>query len=423
MALATVLLSVFLPFAVAANSQGIDDAGISRLITSGQIDAAQRALEAQNPTEVDRLFFAGRILKAQGRFPEAIQLFREVMRRDPDHLNARRELAHTLMLNRDYGPAEYHFDALLRIDGNEAMRAGYRSFLKAIEENKPFGISGFVSVLPSTNINRGTTNTTLDTSLGEFVIDPNSRAESGIGLSFGLSGYLRRVASPVSRVMLQWSLSGARYEEDRFDYSVGTIGVSYDRLTRWGRWFVNPFFRNVWREDDADHQAAGLRFGVTRRLSDRNQLGFFGSHEYRDYSNLGYQDGSYNTASLRFDRQLSPSVTVGGGVGYEAANPEAEHLQYNAHPVFANLAKSWEGGLQTTFGVWYGRRDFVGDYPLTTEPRVDRAYRLSVGVQHSGIDMRGFTPHLYCSHAINHSNVAFYDFVASECQFSLTRNF
>lgn len=384
---------------------------------------ARAALEAANPSRADRVFFEARILKAQRRFPEAITAFRQVLQIDPNYINARRELAHTLLQNRDYGPARFHFKELLKIDQNEQMRDGYRGFLNVIDQNQPIGISGYFSVLPSTNVNRGTTNTVFDTTLGKFVIDPNSQAESGVGVQLGFSGYFRHLLSHNSRVSLNWGLSGTRYEDKRYNSAVGNLALSYEQITQSGSWFISPYFRKTRREDNADSDARGFRFGVTQRLNDKNRLGFSFSREYRDYAAQDYQDGIFTSASISLGHQINPSLSVSGGFGFERSDPEAKHLQYDGRKLFARLSKAWEGGLQTSFGLKYGRRDFVGDYPLTSVPRDDEFYKINIGVQHSRIDIHGFTPHLSCSHSGNKSNVAFYDYTATECQATISRNF
>lgn len=78
-----------------------------------------------------------RLLKSQGEFKKAIALFRQVLQLEPNRMNARRELAHSLLLNRDFGPAKFHFNQLLRIDENPNMRDGYRRFLAMIWRDKP----------------------------------------------------------------------------------------------------------------------------------------------------------------------------------------------------------------------------------------------------------------------------------------------
>ena len=191
----------------AAFAQSADTPNISRLISTGQIEAARVAFDGQNPSQADSAFFEAQILKAQRRFPKAIRAFRQVLQIDPNYINARRELAHTLLLNRDYGPARFHFEELLKIDQNDQMSDGYRGFLNVIDQNKPVGFSGYFSILPSTNVNRRTTNTVIDTNLGRFVIDPNSQAESGVGAQLGFSGYFRHLTSPTSRISLNWGVS------------------------------------------------------------------------------------------------------------------------------------------------------------------------------------------------------------------------
>lgn len=407
----------------AAFGQGAAEPNISRLISTGQIETARIALEAENPSQADRIFFEARILKSQRRFLEAIHVFRQVLQIDPNYIDARRELAHTLLLNRDYGPSRFHFEELLKIDQNGQMRDGYRGFLNVIDQNKPVGFSGYFSILPSSNVNRGSTNAVFDTNLGQFVIDPNSQAESGVGVQLGFSGYIRHLTSPTSRISLTWNASGTRYEEDRYDSTVGNLALSYEQITPSGSWFVSPYFRKTWPNDESGNGALGLRFGLIHRLNDQNRLGFSFSHEYRDYVVQDYHDGTFTNASINMSHQVNPSLSLNGGFGFERSAPGENHLQYNGGKLFAEVAKSWEGGLQTSFGFEYGVRKFEGDYPLTSFPREDDFYKIMIGVHYSRIDIQSFTPRLSCSHTVNHSNVAFYDFTVTECQATISRNF
>ena len=204
---------------------------------------------------------------------------------------------------------------------------------------------------------------------------------------------------------------------------MGNLAVTYEQITQSGSWFVSSYFRQTWREDGADNNSRGLRFGLTHRLNDQNLIGFSFSHEYRDYAVQDYQDGIFTGASLSLSHQINPSLSISGGIGFERSAPEADHLQYDSSKLFAGLSRAWEGGLQTNIGFAYGIRNFAGNYPLTSSARNDDFYEISIGVQHSRIDIQGFTPRLSCSHAINQSNVAFYDFNATECQATISRSF
>ena len=205
------------------------DNDISRLLTFGQVDAARAILEASDPSPADRLFFDARLLKSQAKLTAAIALFRQVLQIEPNRMNARRELAHTLLLNRDFGPAEFHFNQLMRIDEDPKMRDGYHRFLAMIQRNKPYGLSGYFSMLPSTNVNRGTAESIFQTSIGEFVIDESSQATSGFGLVVGFSGYARHSVDGDTRVALNWGLFASRYETESFGYQGADLALVYER--------------------------------------------------------------------------------------------------------------------------------------------------------------------------------------------------
>ncbi len=409
-------LYLFIPDISAAQS-------ISQLINRGQIEAAQRQLEQSNPSDIDRLFFQGQLLKAARNFTQAVGVFREVLRQNPQHLNARRELAHTLLSARQYDVAKFHFDQLLEIDPNETMRGGYRRFLNVIAQNKPAGLGGYFALLPSTNINRGTNNTVFDTTLGRFVIDPNSRAASGVGVGLGVSGYFRHLMTPKSRLVLNGGLSGIRYSDKSYNSTTGSLSVSYERVTDKGRWSLAPYTRYTWREDDAGGGAKGLRFSLDQRVSDQNRIGFSLSHEYRRYPEESYRDGGFTSAQINLRHQINPSFSLNGGVGAEHSTPDAAHLRYDTYKLLAGLFKAWEGGFDTGFGVEAGIRGFDGNFPLTTSPRDDAFYRIRFSIRNTRINYLGFTPGLSCSYINNSSNVAFYDYTATECQTTISRNF
>lgn len=414
---------MFLACSAPAVAQSSNQSNISQLINTGNIRAARSAFEATDPSQADRLFFEGRILKSRGQFLEALDSFRRVLQIDPNYMNARRELAHTLLLMRRYRSARYHFQELYRIDQNPQMRDGYRSFLSAIDKNQPVTLSGFLSVLPSTNINRGTANTTFDSSLGKFVIDPESQAESGVGVQVGLAGSFRQVVDPKRRISLNWSVFGTHYESTRYNSVVGRLALSYEQVSLNGRWSVAPYIRKTYRRDEADNAARGFRFDLQRRLSKKNSLSLSLLHERRNYVVQDHQDGPFSRASLSINHQIAASLSIAGGLEIERNSPEAKHLKFNGTKLFTAVSQTWIGGLQTTFGLAVGTRHFDGDFPLTENPRADEFYKISIGLHHSGINVRGFTPRLSCSHTENHSNVSFYDYGATECQATISRNF
>lgn len=399
------------------------DRNLSRLINQGQIEEARQMLERSAPSETDRLFFAARILKTQQRFDEALAGFRQVLERDPGHINAKRELAHTLLLMNRLDAAEFQFRELLEIDRNETMRDGYAKFLDIIDRSRPFGITGHVALLPSTNVNGGTYNAFFDTGLGRFVIDPQSRARSGVGLETGASVFFRQSLGPRSRFVLSAAGTGKFYQNAAYNDLTGTVSASYQQLTKAGSWAVTPYLRQSERRDHGDHRATGFQIAFGHRISKRIDLTISAAYERRFYPERSHLDGPFATTTGLFTWHIDPTLAISAGLGLETHRPQSQHLRYTGTRLIGEISKNWRGGFETALGVQLGERRYSADFPLMGEPRNDRFYVVSGTVANARIDFQGFTPSLTCSYAETASNVSLYDRRSADCNIGITKRF
>ncbi len=420
------MAGVFTLFAAGGATARPDDSLISQLISQGQFATAQEVLEQGEPTELDNMFFVARVLKATGRADESIALFVEILNRDPNYINARRELAHSLLTVGKYNAANTQLDILNRIDQNPQMRAGYRQMQGIIDQNRPVGISGVFALIPSTNINKGTSNTEFITVLGTLVIDPSSQPVSGVGLQIGVSGYFRKIIDTQSRVSLNWSLTGVLYENSAYSSVNAELSLPYERRLEKGGYSIAPFYRASWNEAGLAQQATGLRFTADRRLSGQNKLALALTYEERDYPTATFQNGAFSSETLSFSRQINPSLSYTLGTAFEQStvfDPTKTHLAYNGGKLFASVNKAWDGGLRTGFGMEVGYRQFVGDYPLTTAPRADEFYGVNFSLAHARVQLAGFVPSLRCAYTFNTSTIAFFDFDVVDCTFGVSKEF
>lgn len=399
------------------------DSQIAQLINSGQIKSAQEVLEASNPSETARLFFAGRVFKASQNYLVAIAIFREVIDRDPNRINAKRELAHTLLLAGEFENAETYFYELLQIDKNEIMQNGYRRFLGVIARHRPSAVSLKFSLLPSSNINKGTDNAVFDSELGELIIEPSIQAESGVGIQFELSGFFRRPASAQSRMQLNWAVSSIKYGNENYDNITGLLSVSYEKRTLNRQWSLSAYTRHIWRKGGADINTLGGKYEFEQKLSLANSIALSLLHEYTRYPLSGYQDGPFASGAVSITHQFDIGSNISGGIRVEHSYPMAEHLQYLSHSAFGNINRIWSEGTQTAVGFQIGRREFIGIYPLTSSSRVDIYSGINFSVQNSGINYRGFTPKLSCGYYSNYSNISFFDYDATDCHIEVSTEF
>ncbi|MEM8658043.1 MAG: surface lipoprotein assembly modifier [Pseudomonadota bacterium] len=421
---AVILLVIGLLNPLVAEAQVPSDAAIVDLIAAGRTDDAAALLETTNPSAADRQFFQGRVLKAEGQFDAAIAQFRDILQGEPGYLNARRELAHTLLLNGEFAAAEFHFRTLLRIDTDDALREGYWQFLDIIARERPFGLSAQFALIPSTNVNRGSARAIFDPK------NPNipplritSQGEAGVGLLLGVSGFYRAPLGPRTRWTFDWGLQGRKYQDHTHDTATNSLRLGLDhRLTR-TRLTFGTFSRATWRQDEDHNLALGVDAGIERSVGQRTTLFANTLTEARRYPNASQSNGPFYASQLGLSYALRPDLRLTLGASFDASRPESRHQAYDGYALFGRASKSWGGGLQTVLGLEAGLRDYKEDFPLTTFRREDEFYRIDATLRASRWSIRGFMPTTTCSYTRNISNVAFYDYDVAECRASFVRRY
>ncbi len=399
------------------------DMQAAELLRRGQVAAAEAVFDRANRSAADRRFFDARVHKLRGDLDQAIALLRETLRLDPNHLNALRELAHTLMLNHEDVAARHHFETLLSVDPNPEMRQGYRRFLAVIDARRWFGVSGHMALLPSTNVNRGSGQSYIDTIFGRFRLAEESKEDSGTGVRLGASGFLRHTAPNRLTLRFDWQASGTSYDNPLYDRADGEMRLSFGHRGRRTSWSTGPYLRKAWLTDGADSTANGLSLNLSRQLPQGRALSVGLSHEMRQYQGAGHRDGPANTLSLVVQQAVSQSLVVWGGLVVEDVRPRAAHQAYRGRRLLAGVQQRWTGGWQTRLQLEIGDRQFAADYPLTDAPRRDDVMSLRIGAQTSEIALWGLSPEVSCTHTRNASTIGLADFDTSECDLSLTRKF
>lgn len=406
--------SVFSP----ARAENLDQQ-ISQLINVGKVVEAYEIFSTTAPSEIDSLFFWGRIYKATKQFPRAIETFAEVLRLDSNHINARRELAHTRLLNGEYQQAESDFKNLVRADNNEEMRNIYRSFLSSISRNKPRGFNGTFRVIPSTNINRGTTNTIFNTVIGEFEID--NPPESGVGIQVGLSGFFRYPVSQTNRIVTSLSITSNVFSNSSSNSIIGELSSYLESYKDRTHWSIGPYIRHVWARNE--YQAIGMRYNLGLQSAGGGMVLISGYSEQRKYS-LNNSLGGFSTLiSVAFDDEISTNMQSRVGIKFGLDLPEANHLEHYNFEIFTQISKKWRNGVRASLGTKFGGKTFFNNYLLLDAPRMDFYYGVNASLSNSSINILGFSPQLSCSYTRNGSNVAFFKYQVSECGISIASEF
>ncbi len=207
-----------------------------RLIAAGDYDAALQFLEASNASGLEVAYYRGVILYQQERYEEAVALFRRILQARPEQILVRQALVRALVAQQSYEAAEFHLDELIERDESERNIAQYRTMQRRILNDKPYGITGSFSLVPSSNINRGTTNRVFSTGVGDFTIVEESQEKAGTSVNLTVSAFRRFQLNEESTLTLTGTAKGAQALEDGNPTAALSLGVDYRRLTETGYW-------------------------------------------------------------------------------------------------------------------------------------------------------------------------------------------
>jgi len=187
-----------------------------------------------------------------------------------------------------------------------------RFYANALNARKPFGGSIEVALAPDSNINRATRSDTLGTVIGDFTLDKDAQAKSGVGLDVRGQAYWREGLETGTELLMRVSAGGSLYRDAEFnDVSVGIIlGPQYalgkDRITlsagpMW-RWYGKHLY--------------SVRYGGTANwqhpTGKRSQLRLEGGISHIENTRNRLQSGDNFALSASLDRAFS--ARMGGGI-------------------------------------------------------------------------------------------------------------
>lgn len=352
-------------------------------------------------------FRHGKLLSGQGKFADAAVLFRAILDEKPDARPVRLELAGILARLGNLRGASRELRHAQAGGLPQEVAQLVDQYSAALRSVRPYGASFELSLAPSTNINRATDATTLDTIIAPLDLSEDARATSGLGIRIGGQGFARLPLSPKVSVSLRLSMLSNLYRESRFHDAVaaGQIGAEAQlgktRTKLFGgrsyRWFGQELFATT------DSVSVGLQRPVGRKAQLELELGA-GRADYRLNS---LQDGWLYDASLTYERAFSQRM--GGSIALSTQRQTARDPGYASWQAGATFLVYRELGKTTAY-VSAGLFRLEGDERLFLFPdrRKEWLTRLGAGATFRQIKISGFSPLVRLSWERNRSTVGLY---------------
>lgn len=356
------------------------------------------------------------------RYADAALEFRRILDDKPGAARVRFELARMQAMLGNMSAARKELRAAQAAGLPSAVEQLVRFYSRALNARKPLGGSVEVALAPDSNINRATRSDTLGTVIGDFSLDENARAKSGVGLALQGQGYFRLSIEPGADLLVRASTGATLYREQ--DFNDVTVAIQAGPQYTWGsnqltfsagparRWFGGHLFSTT----------IGGGLSWQRPLGKRGQVRLDGNIAHVSNRRNALQTADDFTLSANFDRAFS--ARFGGGVQAFGFREAARDPGYSLAMGGTSAYLFREMGRTTLVGT-LGYSHLEADARLFLYPhrRVEDRYSASIAATLRALQLGSFAPLVRLKWERNRSSVEIYDYRRVVAEFGVTSAF
>ena len=408
-----------------------------KLVGAGYVNAAELMMQRfplQGPLAANRkLYIEGLIAEKRGRLTEAAAKFRSALASDPHLTLVRVELAKVLADLDETDSAKHHLQLLEAETTDPQQLASMRSFMESLDARHPFTFSGFVSIAPSTNINQGSSHSTVYSPgvAGVNGVSPvgtissNSQAMSGIGVTAGGNvGFTHHLGDHWQGVLAA-GLSGTYYPA----VNSASVGTSQSAELRY---LIKDGYLGIGgaASESADpinmalaYTSVGPRISMAKLLTPRDQLTASALYEWRNYVSSPTSNGNALTVNAVLTHALDSTSNIALLGGYENVTQQISYNSYQDVSVGLGAYKELPHGVTAQLQGTARFAGFDDVNPFTLSTSQDQNLTGSITLTKRDWNLYGFAPSLNYTYTRNFSNISLYDFDSHNVDFRLTKDF
>ncbi len=419
-----------------------EDMRVHALITfakAGEFEQAAELLHKyplRGPHAANRtLFIEGLILESRNDLFGAARKFRAALADDPKLTLVRSELAKVLIGLDETDSAAHHLKLLEADAPSAAEAAGIRSFIDQIGDKKPYSISGFVSIAPTTNVNNGSNHDKLvSDTIGNIFpgVDPsgniNNQKQSGLGLSGGLNAGFSKRLNDRLQFVLGAGINASIYTDPQFDSASTNESAEIRYLISDG--YIG--FGGVASQNFAPPSSSsviltyndfGPRISFSYQLTQRDLINSSLTYVWRDYANSVTADGTALHTDLAITHAIDSTMNVTGFGGFDSAKSQDLSASYETYFGGLNVYKEFPMGMTINANGQIRISPFDGVEPFSGLTRYDTRYIGGLTLTKRDLNIWGFAPSMSYSYTLNKSNIALFDYDSHSVNLNLTKEF
>lgn len=326
-----------------------------------------------------------------------------------------------------YAAARHYLQYLLRTSPSARDLQDLLDAYATVVRASPWAFDLNLSILPSTNINKTSSNEVFHTALGPLRIIGGGDEESGTGLRYGAEASYETPLSSDTFLTYGLELNRSHYPSDRLNSIDATARLTWSIHSLRGLTTVTPYVTRL-AHDFAEGESPnstryGLRLGYEHHLTADRSIAGAVTSERREQDEKEYLEGSFFSISVSSRTLLSKSYRLRLQAGLSANRPLQEHLRYDGLSLSGELTRSvrtW-GTLGASLGT--SMRAYEGDFPALGKPRSDHAASVGLSFRSTAIRLLDSSPRVSCRAQQNWSNVALYEYRSTDCAITFERNF
>lgn len=397
------------------------------LVSIGNYDAARSLLEGskfEGAEAIPAAYLLAVVYARTNRLADAEKLLREILSREPEIDAVRIELVKILALQGKRQGAGFHLNRLTETADLARDRDQLDQLARRIGVSEGFSLSGYFSLAPSTNINDGTSQTTVMIGGLPFIIADTAREKSGVGVRVGaVAGYSHALTESTS-AYTSLSAGFSDYSNDRYDKQQAEFrtGLRHDQL-RYSLQ-VEAIADRHWQNRKARSFGLGGRVSAKWNVSKGWWLSGEVIQMYRTFDGVSAADARTTRATAAIRHAVSQRLTMSGGASFEKETVSARPWSsYRSSSGTLGIEMPLAYGIRVKATATAGTRDYEGLFPGLRIARHDRFWELRGSFTKDNFQIAGFAPIVTIFNREQQSNVVLYEYQTNGMELTLTKAF
>ena len=292
------------------------------------------------------------------------------------------------------------------------------------KSDRKSGLLFSMNVAPTTNVTGGTSSQTIV--IGGLPFKSDTVAKEGVSVAGNLEAFHTIDVEQNLSLRLGASLGLKVNSVDTKAYETTTgVSASLQWKTSHGSMALGPIADHMWVGHQSELWRYGVRYSVSHNFTSGSELYLSGRAVVQDYTIRDFRDGWRANLDANYSFSPNPDYRVDLTVGTEIERTELKHLDYFGYYLGIDVVRKfeWAGSLYVGAGLNWRDRSYVGNAPLSSEPRHDETLTASLTFAHNKIKFFNFTPKVIVEYTQTNSNLALYTSNAATVRFAANRSF